>query len=75
MDDVSSGEYSLTRSEYGGGGEVYRNGERIGNYWEDKYGGYAVYRAGNAKTIARLKTEAGCIRKLTNGEWNGKGDR
>jgi hypothetical protein len=74
MEEVSSGGYSLTRSEFGGG-DVYQNGERIGNYWPDKYGGFAVFRTGNAKPVARLKAEAGCIRKLTHGAWSGKDDR
>jgi len=45
---------------------------RIGTYWPDKYGGYAVFRTGRATPIARRKTEAGCIRKLTDGAWDGK---
>ncbi|MBE1467448.1 hypothetical protein H4W33_006460 [Kibdelosporangium phytohabitans] len=61
----SADEYTVKRYETGGA--VYRNGERIGHYWKDKWSGYAAFRSGLSKPVARPRTEAGCIRKLTGG--------
>lgn len=72
------GDYTLRKWEDAAGGkngEVFRNGESIGRYWPDKYDGLlSVFRAGRTTPVARLKTEAGCVRNLTGGEWNGKPD-
>lgn len=54
-----------------GVGSVYRGGEKVGWYWEDKWGGYAVFLSGQSRPVARLRTEAGCIRRLTKGELTG----
>ena len=73
---VTHGDYTLRRWVDGQGGkhgELFRNGEKIGHYWPDKYDDkLSVFRAGDSRAVARLKTEAGCVRNLTNGEWNGK---
>lgn len=54
------------------GGRVYRDGEVIGHFWEDpKSEGYAAFKSGQDKAVARPKTVRGCILKITDGEWSG----
>ncbi|GAB3475369.1 hypothetical protein [Amycolatopsis cihanbeyliensis] len=75
MSENTAADYTLDR---GTGdwvhGYVYREGEKIGWYWEDPLSnGFAAFRAGNPKPIARPKTERTCILKITGGEWDGDG--
>lgn len=54
-------------------GRVYRDGELIGWYREDPLSnGFAAFKASSPKPIARPKTERTCIRKITDGEWDGE---
>lgn len=74
MPSFTNGEFHLDLNNTGGG-QVYENGEEIGHFWPDKYEWdprFAVFRSGNSKPVARLKTVAGCVRRLTGGRWDGK---
>lgn len=52
--------------------KIFRDGERIGHYWDDpRSDGFAAFRSGNDRPIARPKSERGAILKITNGAWDG----
>lgn len=51
---------------------VLLDGVRVGWYWEDKLSnGFAAFKYDRDKPIARLKSERGCISKITGGKWRG----
>lgn len=70
---ITNGAFGLERNPTGG--QVYEDGELIGYYWQDKYDDkLAVFQSGRSRPIARLKTAAGAIRRITGGRWDGTGE-